>query len=145
MLSDSQGKNMIPLPHPTALSKPHWDACREGVLLVQRCRQCAAYVFIPQPCCNRCQSTELDWVASSGRGKVYSFSVVHRAPRPQFEVPYIVAVIELEEGWHMLSNVLECPLDAMAVDLPVEVAFRKLTEEITLPYFAPINSLARAR
>ncbi len=144
-MSDSQRNNMIPLPHPTALSRPHWDACREGVLLVQRCRQCAAYVFIPQPCCTRCQSTQLEWVASSGRGKVYSFSVVHRAPRPQFEVPYIVAVIELEEGWHMLSNVLECPVDAVAVDLPVEVAFRKMTEEITLPYFVPSNSLARAR
>ena len=84
-------------------------------------------------------------MASSGRGKVYSFSVVHRAPRPQFEVPYIVAVIELEEGWHMLSNVLECPVDEVVVDLPVEVAFRKMTEEITLPYFVPIISLARAR
>lgn len=144
-MNDSQRNNMIPLPHPTDLSRPHWDACREGVLLVQHCMQCAAYVFIPQPCCTRCQSTQLEWVASSGRGKVYSFSVVHRAPRPQFEVPYIVAVIELEEGWHMLSNVLECPIDAVAVDLPVEVAFRKMTEEITLPYFVPSNSLARAR
>jgi uncharacterized protein len=144
-LSDSQPYNMIPLPHPTALSRPHWDGCREGVLLVQRCSQCAAYVFIPQPCCTACQSTELQWVDSSGRGVVYSFSVVHRAPRPQFEVPYIVAVIELEEGWHMLSNVLECPVNQVEVGMPVAVAFRKMTEAITLPYFVPIISLARAR
>jgi len=128
---------MIPLPHPTALSQPHWDACREGVLLVQRCTQCTHYVFIPQPCCTQCQSTQLEWVASSGRGKVYSFSVVHRAPHPQFEVPYIVAVIELEEGWHMMSNLLECPLEKVSIDLRVRVSFKSMTPEITLPYFVP--------
>lgn len=136
-MSDSQRNNMIPLPHPTALSRPHWDACREGKLKVQRCTQCTHYVFIPQPCCTQCQSTQLEWVESSGRGKVYSFSVVHRAPRPAFEVPYIVVVIELEEGWHMLSNLLECPADAVAIDLPVRVSFQSITPEITLPYFVP--------
>jgi uncharacterized OB-fold protein len=130
-----KNETMIPLPQPTALSQPHWDACREGKLKVQRCSQCKTYVFIPQPCCTNCQSSELAWVESSGRGKVYSFSIVHRAPRPQFEVPYAVAIIELEEGWHMLSNVLECPMGAVEVDLPVVVKFRKMTDEITLPYF----------
>jgi len=76
-------------------------------------------------------------VESSGRGKVYSFSVVHRAPRPTFDVPYIVAVIELEEGWHMLSNLLECPLEQVSVDLAVRVSFKSMTPEITLPYFVP--------
>jgi uncharacterized protein len=136
-MSDGRRDQLIPLPQPTALSRPHWDGCREGKLMVQRCAKCATYVFIPQPCCTHCQSTELEWVASAGRGRVYSFSVVHRAPRPQFEVPYIVAVIELEEGWHMLSNVLECPVDEVVVDLPVVVNFRKMTEDITLPYFVP--------
>ncbi len=136
-MNDNHRPHLIPLPHPTGLSRPHWDACREGKLKVQRCAQCATYIFIPQPCCTSCQSTQLEWVESSGRGKVYSFTVVHRAPRPQFEVPYIVAVIEMEEGWHMLSNVLGCPVDAVVVNLPVVVTFRKMTEEITLPYFVP--------
>jgi uncharacterized OB-fold protein len=136
-MADHQDEDMIPLPQPTALSQPHWDACREGKLNVQQCTQCKTYVFIPQPCCTHCQSSDLVWVESSGRGKVYSFSVVHRAPRPQFETPYAVAIIELEEGWHMLSNILECPMDAVKVDLSVAVRFKKMTDEITLPYFVP--------
>jgi uncharacterized OB-fold protein len=142
-MSDALHDQMIPLPQPTALSRPHWDACREGKLLVQRCTQCDTYVFIPQPCCTNCQSAALAWVESSGRGKVYSFSVVQRAPRPQFDVPYAVAIIELEEGWYMLSNVLECPMEQVAVNLPVQVAFRKMTEEITLPYFIPTTDTAQ--
>jgi uncharacterized OB-fold protein len=139
-MSKHQPDEMIPLPQPTQLSQPHWDGCREGKLMVQRCSQCKAYVFIPQPRCTNCQANELLWVESSGRGKVYSYSVVHRAPRPQFEIPFAVAIIELEEGWHMLSNVLECPMDDVKVDLPVEVRFKKMTEEITLPYFIPTRS-----
>lgn len=136
-MGDRHQDEIIPLPKPTELSQAHWDACREGKLKVQQCQQCKTYVFIPQPRCTHCQSSELDWVESSGRGKVYSYSVVHRAPRPQFEVPFAVAIIELEEGWHMLSNVLECPMGDVKIDLPVEVRFRKMTEEITLPYFVP--------
>ncbi len=73
---------------------------------------------------------------------VYSYSVVHRAPRPQFEVPYIVATIAMEEGWHMLSNVLDCAIEDVAVDLPVKVSFRRLSDEITLPYFVPTRGTA---
>jgi hypothetical protein len=127
----------IPLPRPTALSRPHWDGCREGVLRVQRCRDCGHFVFIPQPLCTRCQSDALDWTASSGRGVVYSYSVVHRPPRPAFAVPYVVAIVELEEGWHMLTNVVECRPEDVRVGLPVEVAFRRMSDEITLPCFRP--------
>ena len=127
----------IPLPRPTALSRPHWDGCREGVLRVQRCRDCGQLVFIPQPLCTRCQSDALDWTESSGRGVVYSYSVVHRPPRPAFEVPYVVAIVELEEGWHMLTNLVECRPEDVRVGLLVEVAFRRISDEITLPYFRP--------
>lgn len=139
MLSDSQRNNMIPLPHPTELSRPHWDACREGILKVQRCAQCATYVFIPQPCCTRCQSTQLEWVESSGRGTVYSFSVVHRAPRPQFATPYAVAIIEMAEGWHMLSNIVGMPVTDITVGMAVRVEFRAMNADITLPYFTPVR------
>ena len=137
MNSQPHDQRLIPLPQPTALSRPHWDACRAGKLKVQRCAQCATHVFIPQPCCTQCQSTRLEWVECTGRGTVYSFSVVHRAPRPEFAVPYIVAVIALDEGWHMLSNLLECPLEKVSIDLPVKVRFTTMTDEITLPYFVP--------
>ncbi len=127
----------IPLPRPTDLSKPHWDGCRDGVLRVQRCSACDAYVFIPQPICTACQGDDLEWVESSGRGRVYSFTTVHRPPRAEFEVPYVVAIVELEEGWHMLTNIIGCAADAVQVDMPVEVCFERMSEEITLPRFRP--------
>ena len=69
---------------------------------------------------------------------MYSFTVVHRPPKPQFEVPYVVAIIELEEGWHMLSNLVNCDPAEVTVDMPVQVLFRPMTQEITLPYFEPL-------
>jgi uncharacterized OB-fold protein len=127
----------IPLPRPTSVSRPHWEGCREGVLRVQRCRACGHYVFIPQPICTRCQADALEWTASSGRGTVYSHTVVHRPPRPAFAAPYVVAIVELEEGWHMLSNVVDCRPEDVHVGMPVEVTFRVMSEAITLPYFKP--------
>jgi len=127
----------IPLPRPTELSRPHWEGCRAGALLVQRCRDCGAYVFIPQPVCTACFGPRLDWVRSSGRGTVYSFTRVYRPPRPAFEVPYVVAIVELEEGWYMLSNIVDCDVDDVAVGMPVEVSFRPMSEEISLPMFRP--------
>ena len=123
-----------PLPRPTALSLPHWDGCREGVLRVQRCRDCGAHVFIPQPLCPRCSCDGLDWVASGGHGTVYSYTIVHRAPHPAFATPYVVAIVELDEGWHMLAN-LECEPSELRIGLPVRVTLRALSPEISLPCF----------
>ena len=130
-------KATIPLPRPTALSRPHWDGCKAGVLRVQRCRDCGQFVFIPQPICTRCQAAALDWVESTGRGVVYSYTVVHRPPRPAFAAPYVVAIVELTEGWHMLTNLVDVAPEAVTVGMPVEVAFRPVSDEITLPYFRP--------
>ena len=127
----------IPLPRPTALSRPHWDGCREGVLRVQRCRDCGHFVFIPQPLCTRCQADALEWAESTGRGTVYSYTVVHRPPRPAFAVPYVVAIVELEEGWHMLTNLVDCRAEDVRVGMPVEVTFRRMSDAITLPCFRP--------
>ncbi len=131
------GGRSIPLPRPTALSAPHWEGCREGVLRVQRCGDCGAFVFIPQPLCTRCQGRDLEWVESSGRGRIYSYTVVHRPPRPEFEVPYVVAIVELDEGWHMLSNLIECAPEDARVEMPVEVVFVPKSDEVTLPCFRP--------
>ncbi len=74
---------------------------------------------------------------SSGRGTVYSMTTVYRPQRPEFEVPYTVAIVELEEGWHMLTNLVDCPPEEMRVGLPVEVTFRRMSDEVTLPLFRP--------
>jgi len=135
----------IPLPRPTSLSRPHWEGCKAGELRVQRCRECGGFVFIPQPLCTHCQAEALDWVTSSGRGTVYSYTIVHRPPRPAFAVPYVVAIVELDEGWHMLTNLVGIEPEAVRVGLPVEVEFRALSDEITLPYFRPsLRSAERA-
>ncbi len=127
----------IPLPRPSPLSQPHWDAAREGRLVVQRCSDCGALVFIPQPACTKCFGPRLEWVQSSGRGTLYSYTIVHRPQRPEFAVPYAVAIVELEEGWHMLSNLVECEIEEIAVGMPLEVIFEKMSESIALPCFRP--------
>jgi len=134
---DPAAPSGIPLPQPTELSKPHWDGCRDGVLRVQRCAACSRYVFIPQPICTHCQSDQLEWVDSCGRGRVYSHTTVHRPPRPEFDVPYVVAIVELDEGWHMLTNLIDCAPESVKVDMPVEVAFQRMSDRITLPMFRP--------
>ena len=127
----------IPLPRPTALSKPHWEGCQKGVLRVQRCKDCGEHVFIPEPLCTNCASQNLEWVDTTGRGTVYSYTVVHRPQRPEFQVPYTVAIIEMEEGWYMLTNLVGIEPEAVKIGMPVEVAFEKMSEQITLPYFRP--------
>lgn len=125
----------IPLPRPTALSKPYWDACREGRLTVQQCKECESYTFIPQPCCGDCLSEKLEWVESSGRGTLYSFTTVHRPQQPMFEVPYTVVVVELEEGYYMLSNLIGVAPGDIEIGTPLEVFFQERSDEISLPYF----------
>ena len=128
---------MIPLPTPTSTSAPHWEGCRKGELRAQHCPDCDAWVFIPQPICPTCLSTGLEWVTSSGQGRVYSYTVVHRPQQTAFETPYVVAIVELDEGFTMLTNLVDCDPEEVNVGLAVEVAFRAMTDEITLPYFRP--------
>jgi len=127
-----------PLPRPTALSAPHWSGGRDGVLRVQQCDRCDKYVFNPALVCPFCTSSELTWRTSSGRGQVHTMTTVHRAPTPDVAVPYVVAVIELEEGWHMLSNIVGCAPEDVRIDMPVQVDFIDLSPEVSLPVFRPV-------
>jgi len=127
-----------PLPIPTELSQPHWDGAREGRLMVQHCPSCAAYVWIPRRACPHCLAEPLDWVQSSGKGEVYSFTIIHRPPHPAFEPPYVAAIVQLAEGWHMLTNIVGCDPAEVAVGQAVEVQFLE-EGEITLPVFRPLR------
>lgn len=126
-----------PLPRPTPLSAPHWQGCQEGEFRVQRCGDCDNWIFIPQPVCSRCFSEALHWTPTSGRGTVYSYTVVHRPQRPRFRVPYVVAIVEFEEGFYVLTNLIDVDPDAVRIGMPVEVSFVERSETITLPYFRP--------
>lgn len=128
--------NRLPEPKPTELSQPHWQACKDGKLLVQQCSQCAVYIFPPEPVCPHCFKASLRWQQSSGKGRLYSFTVVHRPQTPAFNTPYIAAIVALDEGWHMLSNIIDCRIEDLAIDKPLEVTFVKRGDRV-LPFFKP--------
>jgi uncharacterized OB-fold protein len=124
-----------PLPRPTALSRPFWEGCQEARLLVQRCGDCGEHVFIPQEFCPRCLGTDLAWIESAGRGAIVTYTVVGRAQTPAFTTPYVVAVVRLDEGYEMLSNVVDAELDDIRIGARVEVLFAEQSSEIALPCF----------
>jgi uncharacterized protein len=128
-----------PLPEPTSVSAPHWEACRRGSLLVQRCSVCGTYVFPPEPHCTACLSGDLAWIESAGQGTIHSYSVVWRPQQPAFSVPYVVIVVELSEGWHMLSNLRDCDPTEVRVGTPVGVTFEPVDDQIWLPMFRPTD------
>ena len=124
-----------PLPVIDADSQPFWDGARRGQLVIQLCRSCGHWQFYPRPRCVQCGG-EAEWVAASGAGHVYSYSVVHRAAHEAFasQVPYVVALIDLAEGPRMMSR-LRVPPDDARIGLEVRVAFERITDEVTLPVF----------
>lgn len=130
-----------PLPTTTPWSAPFWEGCRRGELLVQKCEDCQSYVFYPKMYCPNCLSSHLEWIKASGKGTVYSFMTVYGFQPTEFaaDVPYVVAIIELEEGVRMMSNIVGCPPDSVRCDMKVGVVFDKVTDAFTLPKFRPIE------
>lgn len=130
-----------PIPKPTPWSKPFWDGCKRHELLIQKCADCSVRVFYPKLFCPECLSSDLEWVKASGKGRIYTYTTIHSyQPTPFTEdVPYIVAVVQLEEGVRMMSNLIECPPDKARCDMEVEVVFEDVTDEITLPKFRPVQ------
>ncbi|MEU4248871.1 OB-fold domain-containing protein [Amycolatopsis sp. NPDC026612] len=126
-----------PVPQPTSLSRPFWDAAAERRLVLPHCAACGLTFFAPEPACPGCRSRHWAYVPSTGTGKVYAVTVVHRAPGPGFEVPFALAIVDLDDGVSMLSHVVGCPVDDVVIGLRVRVDFRLLTAGITLPYFVP--------
>jgi len=128
-----------PVPAIDADSAPFWAAARDGRLSMQRCSTCHRMVFYPRAICPFCMSDELDWIDLSGRGTVYSYTVVHKAP-PGFadEVPYVVALVDLDEGVRMMSRVVDCSIERVAVGIAVQVVFRALSDDASLPCFTPV-------
>ena len=127
------------LPETNSDTEPWWAATREERLVLQHCRACAHLQHYPRSLCTRCASTDLDFVDASGRGKVYSHTAVFRAPSAETRVPYVVALVRLDEGPVLLTNVVDCPPDEVRCDMAVEVAWRPLRDGRNLPVFRPIR------
>lgn len=129
----------IPVPVPNPDNQGFWDGCARGELRLQRCADCAAWRHPPRPMCPRCHSLRSEWALASGRGVVHTFTIVHRPTLPAFEarLPYNVVVVRLDEGPLMVSNLVDCPLEAIHIGMPVAVLFEPLTDAIALPQFRP--------
>ncbi|MBI2964477.1 MAG: Zn-ribbon domain-containing OB-fold protein [Deltaproteobacteria bacterium] len=128
-----------PLPHVTETTRPYWEGARLGKLMLQRCRRCRTAIHYPRPWCSACWSTDLDWVEAAGRGRVVTFTVVHQPPFEAYagDVPYVLAVVKLDEGPQMMANVLGIEPAAMRVDLPVRVVFERRSGGFCVPQFEP--------
>jgi uncharacterized OB-fold protein len=128
-----------PLPVIEPGTQPFWDALRKHELIYQRCRSCDQQFAPYQPVCPSCWSEDLEDCKSSGRGRIYTFSIVYRAPMPAFrpDTPYVVAIVELEEGVFLTTNIVGCPVDRVEIGMLVEVEYIDATEAITLPKFKP--------
>lgn len=130
-----------PLPQPNADDKFFWDGCREHKLLFQKCQNCGLVRWPPSIICPNCYSHDTEIMEASGKGRVYTYAVYHQAYHSGFEseVPYVTAVIELEEGPHFLSNIIGCSPDEVECDMPVEVVWEDITREFSLPKFKPMS------
>ncbi len=132
----------FPRPVPGTEFWPFWEACRRRELRIQRCLECGELRHHPRPYCPGCRSPRFDWALMSGRGRVVSWTICHPPVLAAFadRVPYQAIVVELEEGPFLVSNLLGCELDELAFDLPVQVCFVDVDDELTVPQFAPIPS-----
>lgn len=122
-------------PKPTPETAHFWEGTAAGELRLQRCRTCGDAYFPPQPWCPNCSSDDVEVIRASGLATLVSF-VVNRRPAPGFAEPYVLAVVELDEGPRMLTNVVGIEPDALALDHPVEVAFETVGET-ALAVFRP--------
>lgn len=130
-----------PLPKPDRDSEYYWAAASRHELVIQQCDACGEYRFYPRMVCPSCMSTDFQWRQSSGRGVVYSFTVIHRPPTPAFkdEVPYVLALIDLSEGVRMMTNVIGCDPATVKIGMPVKVTFEDVSQDLSLPKFLPLG------
>jgi uncharacterized OB-fold protein len=124
-----------------AFHRPFWEGLKAHQLKLQKCEN-GHLRFVPTEICGKCGSQEWTWQPMSGRGTVYSYSVVHRGPTPayQADAPYVIAHVELAEGPRMISNLIGCDPKAVRIGMPVEVVYEDVTSDWTLYKFTPTNA-----
>ena len=136
-MSEAETGTPKPLPALEGLAGEFYRWCKQNELRFQRCVACSAWRHVPREICAECGSWDWEWTRSSGRGSVFTWTVVARALHPAFrdDVPLAPTVIELEEGVRLLSQVVDCPPAELEIGMPVEVVFDAVTEDVTLPKF----------
>jgi len=128
-----------PLPIVDPESAPYWAALKERRLILKRCRDCGRHHFYPRALCPHCHSDALEWAEARGTGSVYSYTVARRPAGPAFmaDAPYVVAVVDLDEGARMMTNIVTDDVESVRIGQRVAVHFDAVTDEVTLPKFKP--------
>jgi uncharacterized OB-fold protein len=123
----------IQAPQPNPETKGFWDACAEGKLMVGKCRACSRTHYYPRAICPYCFSDETELQPASGRGTIYTYSVMRRAP-----IPYAIAYVTLAEGPTMMTNIVDCDLDSIKIGQKVKLVFKPSDGGPPVPCFAPV-------
>ena len=130
-----------PLPTPNAVSAPYWSGLADGQVRLQRCSVCSRVQFYPRPACRYCGSRSLHWEDLSGRATLYSYTVVYRAPFEAFadDVPYVLAVVELEEGPRLLTTLEDVSEEDIQIGMSLDPIFDRINDDVTLLRFRPAS------
>ncbi len=130
-----------PQPNPDPATAPYWTGASQRQLVMPQCEACEAFHFYPRTLCPHCGSQAIRWSPVSGFGSIYSMTVVHRAPSPAFEglVPYVVGLVALDEGPHLMSNIVNCEPADVHIGQKVLATFLELSDGVALPVFEPID------
>jgi uncharacterized OB-fold protein len=125
------------LPTTDLETQPFWDGLKEGKFLLSHCNSCGTDYYYPRPFCPSCWSDDVSWKEASGKGRIYTYSVVHVNDLPPFNerVPYVAAIVELDEGPRLMTNIEGVPFDELAADLPVVVEYKAISDDVTIPVF----------
>lgn len=138
---DTDYRKPLPRPLSPEVTRPFWEAARRHELVMPRCMTCDHLFFYPRSECPRCLSNRLEWMRASGRGRLHTYTIVYQPANAAFrdDTPHIYAVVQLDEGPRMVSNVVQCDVDAVSVDMPLEAIFDDVTPEWTLVKFRPAS------
>jgi len=141
LLGLSDEEMVKPLPKPSKWSQPFWDNTKEGKLTLKKCKDCGHIDHPPYMYCTNCHSDNSEWIEASGKGKLVAYAInSYMVPFPFWDdMPYVVAMIDLDEGVRMISNVVECDQDKLENGMDLEVVFDKVSDDFTLPKWRPVK------
>jgi uncharacterized OB-fold protein len=127
------------IPSPDLETQPFWDGCKEGRFLIRHCNACGEDHFYPRPFCPTCWSDDVAWKEASGRATLYTFSIVHQNDLPPFgeRVPYVAAIVDLEEGPRVMTNIEGVEHDALRIGMPLVVDYKPISDDVTIAIFRP--------
>ena len=134
-----------PTPAVQPWTEEFWRATKKNQLLIQECQACNSLIFYPRKYCPQCWSPNLGWRTASGNAKVYTFAVMRDMVEPKFapDLPYMLAIVDLQEGVRMMTQIVECAPEAVEIGMDVEVTFRDITDRHALPFFRPCDESLR--